>query len=206
MAISLFLIIIVAKQHCFSHTQDSGRYGRRKQYPLSLVLAPTRELALQIYDEARKVSNSILRQSTNVVPPPNFKHATQSLCLLSLNRVVCLSLPPASLRGVWRRWHWPADQGAGKRLSPAGGHTWTPGWYDGEGQDRSGLLQVSRMEFSIHIASLSFWEGGWNRLMSLSWTWNVSLQLLDPGWGWPHVGHGFRATDQTHCGAGYDAP
>uniref|UniRef100_A0AAQ4RAK4 RNA helicase n=1 Tax=Gasterosteus aculeatus aculeatus TaxID=481459 RepID=A0AAQ4RAK4_GASAC len=34
--------------------QDSGRYGRRKQYPLSLVLAPTRELALQIYDEARK--------------------------------------------------------------------------------------------------------------------------------------------------------
>uniref|UniRef100_A0AAQ4RZX4 RNA helicase n=1 Tax=Gasterosteus aculeatus aculeatus TaxID=481459 RepID=A0AAQ4RZX4_GASAC len=33
---------------------DSGRYGRRKQYPLSLVLAPTRELALQIYDEARK--------------------------------------------------------------------------------------------------------------------------------------------------------
>ncbi|XP_010888280.1 DEAD-box helicase 3 X-linked a isoform X8 [Esox lucius] len=34
--------------------QDSGKYGRRKQYPLSLVLAPTRELALQIYEESRK--------------------------------------------------------------------------------------------------------------------------------------------------------
>lgn len=28
--------------------------GRRKQYPLGLVLAPTRELATQIHDEAKK--------------------------------------------------------------------------------------------------------------------------------------------------------
>ncbi len=33
----------------------SPQKNNRKQYPLCLVMAPTRELASQIYDEARKV-------------------------------------------------------------------------------------------------------------------------------------------------------
>ena len=34
----------------------------------------------------------------------------------------------------------------------------------------------------------------------------LAVQVPDSGRGWPHVGHGFWATDPPYCGEGHDAP
>ncbi|CAB3248402.1 unnamed protein product [Arctia plantaginis] len=52
-----FLVPILNQMYEAGPVKHMGPYNRqqnRKQYPLGLVLAPTRELATQIYDEARK--------------------------------------------------------------------------------------------------------------------------------------------------------
>lgn len=51
-----FLFPIIAMLLKNPPPADSFGYGRRKVHPLALVLAPTRELAVQIYDEAKKFS------------------------------------------------------------------------------------------------------------------------------------------------------
>lgn len=52
----LFPIISQMIQQNLPPDAGTGSYGRKKVYPYALVLAPTRELACQIYDEAKKFS------------------------------------------------------------------------------------------------------------------------------------------------------
>ncbi|KAH8326640.1 hypothetical protein KR067_011220 [Drosophila pandora] len=52
-----FLVPILNQMYEHGHSappQSNRQYSRRKQYPLGLVLAPTRELATQIFEEAKK--------------------------------------------------------------------------------------------------------------------------------------------------------
>ncbi|XP_026466509.1 LOW QUALITY PROTEIN: ATP-dependent RNA helicase bel-like [Ctenocephalides felis] len=49
-----FLVPILNQIYERGPPPNSRSYGHRKQYPLGLVLAPTRELATQIFDEAKK--------------------------------------------------------------------------------------------------------------------------------------------------------
>lgn len=109
---------------------------------MSLVLAPTRELALQIYDEARKVYTYACT-NTLVSSPKQWRDIYPCISpTFLLFFVVLLPVQSASLCRVWRSRHWPADQRSGERLPSPGGHPGTTGGHDGEGQDWTGLLQV----------------------------------------------------------------
>ena len=67
---------------------QSATRTNRKQYPLCLILAPTRELASQIYDEARKV---IIKTSTE-----------REICIYSsYHCLVCLSIDGSFVCGLW---------------------------------------------------------------------------------------------------------
>ncbi|MPC30356.1 ATP-dependent RNA helicase bel [Portunus trituberculatus] len=65
-----FLVPILNQiyEHGPVQVKNNNPRGRSKQYPLALVLAPTRELATQIYDESRKFSYS----SVNLTKPNTF--------------------------------------------------------------------------------------------------------------------------------------
>ncbi|ESO06063.1 hypothetical protein HELRODRAFT_105974 [Helobdella robusta] len=50
----LFSNIIETGEFIMSKFIDNSRYGRNRQHPCALVLTPTRELACQVFDEAKK--------------------------------------------------------------------------------------------------------------------------------------------------------
>ena len=50
----------IAPEKLHSSVTSSRYASQKKQFPVALVLAPTRELASQIYDEARKVCSFLL--------------------------------------------------------------------------------------------------------------------------------------------------
>jgi len=51
-----FLFPLISQMLKYGPAQEVGPFGRRKVFPHALILAPTRELACQIYDEAKKFS------------------------------------------------------------------------------------------------------------------------------------------------------
>ena len=92
---------------------------------MALILAPTRELSSQIYDEANKVVSHV-------------DDAGYDISVI----LVCLSYTYPPVCGLrWSRYWW-STKGFGERMSLAGSHSWPSGGYDGAGKNRTRLLQV----------------------------------------------------------------
>jgi hypothetical protein len=91
--------------------------NNRKQYPLCLVLAPTRELASQIYDETRKVSCALLIVDRSCIL---FEWTSLFAVFISIDGsfVCCL----------WWCRYWLSDTWFGERHTCLSSYTWPTQW------------------------------------------------------------------------------